>query len=407
MNACDDFVERARAVTPFDAVSGGLVDIGLKRVGTEMVGPCPIGGGQDGFAVHTTRALWNCRKCGQGGHDAIGLIAHIECIDLKSRTGFIAACEAVLGETAPNLNISESEADKANREAKAKALKEQAEERRKQKEHEANSYREKERERARSILDRASDLTLGHLTYFEKRGIGDVNLKSIGHFRSYLNFDYWHDGHKIHSGPAIVAPFMDWTGTIGCHITWIDLDNPPKYRPHLHDKDGNALPTKKMRGSKMGGLIPLIGRGASCKRWVIGEGIENVIAVAMCEGQREDTFYAAAGDLGNLAGPADPKSRFKHPAIKRADKNRAMRPTYVPGSKPLDCSDDRAIPVAPHVKTLILLGDADSETVFTKAAMDRAYARFSMAGRVVAVVWPAKGYADFADWVAGGMEMLK
>ncbi|UXN07601.1 hypothetical protein [Bartonella sp. HY761] len=39
-----------------------------------------------------------------------------------------------------------------------------------------------------------------------------------------------------------------------------------------------------------------------CKRRVVGEGIETVLALRLAEGLRIDTIYAASGNLGNLCG---------------------------------------------------------------------------------------------------------
>jgi hypothetical protein len=47
----------------------------LKRVGRELIGPCPVHGGQDRFAVHPRKGKWNCRGS-VGGNDAIGLVMH-------------------------------------------------------------------------------------------------------------------------------------------------------------------------------------------------------------------------------------------------------------------------------------------------------------------------------------------
>jgi putative DNA primase/helicase len=46
--------------------------IPLKRVGSELVGPCPKCGGKDRFAVNLKKQVWNCRGCGQHG-DVIAL----------------------------------------------------------------------------------------------------------------------------------------------------------------------------------------------------------------------------------------------------------------------------------------------------------------------------------------------
>src|SRR5215831_12583795 len=49
----------------------------LKRVGGELVGPCPACGGHDRFAVNVRRQIWNCRQCAKGG-DVIDLVRHID-----------------------------------------------------------------------------------------------------------------------------------------------------------------------------------------------------------------------------------------------------------------------------------------------------------------------------------------
>ena len=222
---------------------------------------------------------------------------------------------------------------------------------------------------------------------------------------------------------------------IGCHITWIDLKNPPKFRPTLVDpQTGEILPTKKMRGSKKGGLIPICGDPAA-RRWLGGEGIENGVAIGRAEGWRADTFYFAAGDLGNLAGPADPASRFAHPTLTRTVEKRhqpqarpgvgpdgppgpeASDPEPAEGERPAvrtyetpvmvagpvpraDQGPDDAMAVPDHVDELILLADGDSEPVFTAAAMVRAKARHARPGRLIPVVWPVPG-TDFAELLAG------
>jgi hypothetical protein len=48
----------------------------LRRCGGELIGPCPICGGCDRFAVNPKKALWNCRGCGKGG-DVIALVRHL------------------------------------------------------------------------------------------------------------------------------------------------------------------------------------------------------------------------------------------------------------------------------------------------------------------------------------------
>jgi len=57
-----------------------------------MVGPCPICGGDDRFAVNRVKQAWNCRGCGKGG-DVIGLVRHLD------GTNFVEAIRTLTGRT--------------------------------------------------------------------------------------------------------------------------------------------------------------------------------------------------------------------------------------------------------------------------------------------------------------------
>jgi hypothetical protein len=63
----------------------------LKRVGRELVGPCPVCGGRDRFAVNTAKDIWNCRGCRKGG-DVIDLVQHLDGVS------FTEAVEILTGE---------------------------------------------------------------------------------------------------------------------------------------------------------------------------------------------------------------------------------------------------------------------------------------------------------------------
>ncbi len=65
--------------------------------GGQHSGPCPLPGcssKDDAFNVYPAEQRWWCRKCGRGG-DAMAFIAAYEGINLKSRSGLKAACEAL------------------------------------------------------------------------------------------------------------------------------------------------------------------------------------------------------------------------------------------------------------------------------------------------------------------------
>src|SRR3974390_1971934 len=87
--------DRARAVPiEREIVRRGIK---LKRVGAELVGPCPKCGGDDRFAVSTKEQIFNCRGCGAKG-DVIALVQHLDDVDFKT------ACATLTGEPPPKAN---------------------------------------------------------------------------------------------------------------------------------------------------------------------------------------------------------------------------------------------------------------------------------------------------------------
>jgi hypothetical protein len=407
----DEFIAEARQVS---------VEEAAERLGLEFTGkrydhaqPCPACGGTDAFSFNTAKNAWNCRKGGVGGRDAIGLAAHVLELDLRRRETFLEACAAVTGREIPEGGERETEEERAARKARLLERKMRHEQEAAARAAEHGDFREKERNKARGIYRAAVALASASVPhgrfYLQYRGCGVPEDRWL---RVSAEVPYWHGqderGHPaaIHTGATMIAPFVDVaTGKIiGCHITWIDLEAPPKFRPVLADPEtGELLPTKKMRGTKKGGVIPLAG-DPSARRWLGAEGIENTLAFGRWERFRADTFYFAAGDLGSLAGPADPSSRFAHPSLTKPDRNGRARPVMIAGPVPLlreaPGGEPDAMVVPEHVDELVLLGDGDSEPVFTAAAMARARARHARPGRRIPVVWPRTG-TDFAKMLAG------
>jgi DNA primase len=66
----------------------------LKRLGRELIGPCPACGGTDRFAVNVHNQIWNCRGCAMGG-DVIELVRHLDGCD------FVAAVDTLTGGQRP------------------------------------------------------------------------------------------------------------------------------------------------------------------------------------------------------------------------------------------------------------------------------------------------------------------
>jgi putative DNA primase/helicase len=83
-----DAIVVARAVRVEDVIARH--GIKLRRVGAERVGPCPVCGGTDRFAVNVKKGTFNCRGCGAKG-GVIDLEMHI------TGAGFPEAIGAMTG----------------------------------------------------------------------------------------------------------------------------------------------------------------------------------------------------------------------------------------------------------------------------------------------------------------------
>ncbi|ORE89761.1 P4 alpha zinc-binding domain-containing protein [Aurantimonas sp. 22II-16-19i] len=409
----DAFVAEARAISVVEAFQrgGGVIGTARQSVraqgpgGAKYVGPCPACGGRDRFSMDRGKNVYNCRGC--GGGDAIGLYQKMTGAD------FLDACEVLLGRDRPGPARSAADLAEAARrrraaEARAAQLREEAAERERQRESEAAFYRRRELDRCLDIWSAAGAFFGSEAErYLVARGL-DPSQVNPAYLRCVPRLTYWGrdaEGRNaaLHEGPAMVAVFVvPETGSwriVGLHQTWIDLDAPAKFRPAIADRQepGAFLPTKKMRGSKAGGVIPLVGRLSTARRMVAGEGIETVLGFGQREGFDENTFYCAAGDLGNLCGGATRESRFRHPNAVRRDTAGRKRPVWVQGQEP--DPDSVAMPVPGHITELVLLGDGDSEPVATRAAMKRGARRHERGGRTVAVVMAPAG-TDFGEVAA-------
>jgi putative DNA primase/helicase len=79
-----DLRDRARAVRIEEEIARR--DIKLKRVGAELIGPCPVCGGEDRFSINTRKQVFNCRICEVGG-DVIALVRHLDQCGFKDAVG--------------------------------------------------------------------------------------------------------------------------------------------------------------------------------------------------------------------------------------------------------------------------------------------------------------------------------
>jgi hypothetical protein len=69
--AWDSLVTAARAVDLVELARSYGAE--LRRQGHEHVGPCPVCGGRDRFAINVAKQKFNCRGCGRGGAGPIDL----------------------------------------------------------------------------------------------------------------------------------------------------------------------------------------------------------------------------------------------------------------------------------------------------------------------------------------------
>lgn len=102
-----------------------IIDHGhlLRRMGNELIGPCPRCGGTDRFAISLRKNLWHCRGCQKGG-DSIALTMHLDGVP------FQAAVERLIGPPAGNSQVipqssvgsKHREKDDADRTRRAQAL---------------------------------------------------------------------------------------------------------------------------------------------------------------------------------------------------------------------------------------------------------------------------------------------
>jgi hypothetical protein len=409
MTVLDDFISDARTVpleVAFKCVKGELGRKRLVKGAVEYIGRCPACDGKDRFSINFASQVWFCRQYDGRGGDGLQLIAHKEGLDLKRRAHLLEACAILLDRPVPQEGERETQEERAERKKRIAEQQTESEAKRERQADIGARERQKSIDQGRGIFFRAGDGACSDVEAYLKlrtgvRQIPDPvweNLKFLGQHGYWEGRDERGHMKEIHCGPAMIAPMVDPVGVpghvTGCHQTWIDLGHAPKFRPDLGaDDKGDALPTKKMRGHKKGSVIPVCG-DLDCRRWIGAEGIENTVAVAGMEGFRDDTFYFAAGDIGNMCGPADAASGFSHPDLKKQNAKGVWQPVRVAGPVPKPGSAEDCFQLPAHVTELVLLADGDSEFIMTVAAMARAEARLARDGLALGTWWPVEG----SDW---------
>jgi hypothetical protein len=241
---------------------------GIKLRGrVERVGPCPLCGGRDRFAVNVYKQLWNCRGCGIGG-DVISLVQHLEGVDFKTAVIALAGKEyREAGKEHREPNVGQRRGRRADQcyppdTTQAETMSALAEEIWNQ-----------------TIPIRGTD---GEV-YLSKRGIPLADVPENGGLR-------WHERCPWENGtqPCILARFTD------------AITGAPKgirRRPVNGDKPRSLGPTA-------GCVIRLWPDEDVTQGLVLGTGVETTLAGAtriIHRGTQLRPAWAAGGD-GNLAG---------------------------------------------------------------------------------------------------------
>ncbi|KQP34291.1 hypothetical protein ASF27_01640 [Methylobacterium sp. Leaf102] len=396
-SAFEAWVEEARAVTLEEAVAGR--SSALKWRGGELVGPCPLCGGEDTFAINPRKRVFICRR-GDAGGDALAMVQHLDGCD------FVVACEILTGRPPPDRERGETDAARAERAAAQAARQAERAAAELAQEDESNAFRAKELARCRDLF-RASVALPGTAAeaYLHRRGL----VAPPGTWlRCAPKHPYWEhvaDGRGgkawrvIHEGPALLAPVIGLTGRFaGLHATWIDLARPSGKAEPVHPNTGEVLPAKKVRGSAKGGHIPLV----RCERpttLFLGEGIETVLSVwlalqACGDPRLEGAVFRSGYSLGNIGGRA--AGSVPHPSDVTVDRLGRRRARRVPG--PVPDLGAPSIPVPDTLTAAYLLGDSDSDRTLTENALKRGAARIrhQVPACRVGIPWAPEG-EDFND----------
>lgn len=350
----DPRLMEAKAI-PMSEIVDRIGIAGLRNMSGELIGPCPLCGGRDRFGINLRSNAFLCRKCDVRGGDQVALVMQVLNLDFQEALGWLCGDKPA--------SIDPTEMDRRRKRA--------AENQRKQDEY-ADRARAYARKQAQEIWGKGRWQELGAVRdYFAVRGIMPDMLPDVpSSLRLITNFPYVKKigGQLVtaHSGLCMIGLIQgpDNRGS-AVHQTWLDLGQPNGKAVIAHD--GEAMPSKMVRGSKKGGAIRLhTPLGADVL--VMGEGIETTLT-AMVAQVIPNAAYWCAVDLGNMSG--------------RMARGKGLKYAGMP-----DMEDHDAFVPPPWVKRLVFIMDGDSEPRLTRAKLEaglrRAMAyRPGLAGQIV------------------------
>lgn len=259
-----EWMDRARSVDIAQAAAR-LPNLKLKRVGNELVGPCPVCGGKDRFAINVRKQKFICR--GSSGGNVVTMAMHVLGADLRS------ACEFLAG--LPPDGRPESAEDRRRREMEMERQRAAAALREQQRERDEARQRQKKRSKAREMWEAAGPLigTPGE-RYLRRRGIqGDLTIPSLRY------------AETKHPFAEIVLP------TIVCAVQGSDLRLKGVWRIFvtLDGAKARVDPQKMGLGPCVGGAV-WFGRPEG--EINVGEGVETMLGVRCLLGGQKTTCSA-------------------------------------------------------------------------------------------------------------------
>lgn len=347
--APDPRLELAKAIPILEAAE--RLGLDLRRDGLERVGPCPVCGGRDRFAINPQMGVFLCRQCPDARGDVIALVRHVLACDFKGALTFLA------GEGVPDVDPVEQ----------ARRRKAAAAEAKRRAEYAAAARRQSIKQGRQIFGDALPGAGTAADDYLRGRGIALTDWPPTLRFAPNLPYRKALRGGRseiLHRGPALVAGIQAPGGGItAAHQTWINPDCPGQKAEIKDPQTGDALPAKLVRGSKKGGAIRF-GPPDPGGVMVMGEGIETTLSAWMARAIPGATFWAGV-DLGNMAG--------------RQIKVPGTRHSGMPDLDDLDawCPPD-------WVRRLVFVMDGDSDPKATRAKLEAGLRRAQARGSVTA-----------------------
>lgn len=354
----------------------------LRREGHEWVGPCPVCGGKDRFAVNQQKRIFNCRGSGDehGRGSNIDMVMHICGCDL------IEAVERITGTARPDRTRDESAEDRRRREVEHQARATEYAKREAEERAAMEAKAAKDEATIADILKRAvhyAESPHARAYVQETRGLTPPRHLT-GDLRFVHSLDYWGFGDNgsqepllLASVPALIAIIRDELGdVIGISQTYLDPREPTKWVPTGSQRNS----PKKIRGRKQGGMIRL---GRPAETIAIAEGWENALAWYQLGLGPEEIMLAAAVDLGNLSGRAT--GHVAHKTLVDPE----GRPRRIPNGKPDPKHPGLILPQG--IKSVIIIADTDSESYATAGLLSVAVERFYAQELEVDLSWPPTG----------------